>query len=73
MEIAKVRNNLRTLHTQEQTKIFISNEKGLYKGGRMDLITVIEDLQALLVLVIFLMIIAVGFKIWAWNYSVPHK
>jgi hypothetical protein len=27
----------------------------------------------LLVLVIFLMIIAVGFKIWAWNYSVPHK
>ncbi|VVB62749.1 Uncharacterised protein [uncultured archaeon] len=57
----------------EQTKIFISNEKGLYKGGRMDLITVIEDLQALIVLVIFLMIIAVGFKIWAWNFSVPHK
>lgn len=39
----------------------------------MDLITVIEDLQALLVLVVFLSIIAVGFKIWAWNYSVPHK
>ena len=57
----------------EKTKIFISNEKSLWKGGRMDLITVIEDLQALLVLVIFLMIIAVGFKIWAWNYSVPHK
>jgi fatty acid desaturase len=56
-----------------KTKIFISNEKGLYQGGRMDLITVIEDLQALLVLVIFLLIIAVGFKIWAWNYSVPHK
>jgi hypothetical protein len=59
--------------TPEQTKIFISNENGPYQGGRMDLITVIEDLQALLVLVIFLMIIAVGFKIWAWNYSVPHK
>ena len=56
-----------------KTKIFISYEKGLYQGGRMDLITVIEDLQALLVLVIFLLIIAVGFKIWAWNYSVPHK
>jgi hypothetical protein len=56
-----------------ETKIFISNEKGLHLGGRMDLITVIEDLQALLVLVIFLLIIAVGFKVWAWNYSVPHK
>jgi hypothetical protein len=39
----------------------------------MDLITVIEYLQALLVLVIFIMIILVGFKVWAWNYSVPHK
>ncbi len=39
----------------------------------MDLITIVEWLQALLVLVIFLLIIAVGFKVWRWNYSVPHR
>ncbi|OPY54833.1 MAG: hypothetical protein A4E48_00173 [Methanosaeta sp. PtaU1.Bin060] len=39
----------------------------------MDLITIVEWLQSLLVLVIFLLIIAVGFKVWRWNYSVPHR
>jgi hypothetical protein len=39
----------------------------------MELITIIEYLQALLVLVVFIMILAVGFKIWAWNYATPHK
>lgn len=39
----------------------------------MDLITIVEWLQSLLVLVIFLFIIAVGFRVWRWNYSVPHR
>ncbi len=39
----------------------------------MDLITVVEWLQALLVLVIFLMILAIGFKVWRWNYAVPPR
>jgi hypothetical protein len=39
----------------------------------MDIITVIEYLQALLVLAIFIAIVAIGFKVWAWNYSTPHK
>ena len=39
----------------------------------MDAITIVEWLQALLVLVIFLVIIAVSFKIWRWNYVIPPK
>jgi hypothetical protein len=39
----------------------------------MDLITVVEWLQALLVLVIFLLILATGFKVWRWNYAVPPR
>ncbi len=39
----------------------------------MDLITVVEWLQALLVLVIFLLILAIGFKVWRWNYAVPPR
>lgn len=39
----------------------------------MDLITAVEYLQALLVLVIFIMILAAGFKVWRWNYVVPPR
>jgi hypothetical protein len=39
----------------------------------MDIITVVEWLQALLVLVIFLLILAMGFKVWRWNYVVPPR
>jgi len=39
----------------------------------MDVITIVEWLQALLILVIFLAIIAVSFKIWRWNYVIPPK
>jgi len=42
-------------------------------GVGMDAITIVEWLQALLVLVIFLGIIAVSFKIWRWNYVIPPK
>ncbi len=39
----------------------------------MDVITVIEYLQALLTLVLFIGILAVGFKVWRWNYVVPPR
>jgi len=39
----------------------------------MDIITIVEWLQALLVLVIFLLILAMGFKVWRWNYVVPPR
>jgi hypothetical protein len=39
----------------------------------MDVITIVEYLQALLVLVVFLAIIAIGFKVWRWNYVVPPR
>jgi len=39
----------------------------------MDLITVVEYLQSLLVLVVFLLIVAIGFKVWRWNYVVPPR
>jgi hypothetical protein len=42
-------------------------------GVRMDVITVIEYLQALLTLVLFIGILAVGFKVWRWNYVVPPR
>jgi hypothetical protein len=56
-----------------KTKIFISHECGVYSGVKMDIITIIEYLQALLVLVIFFGILAIGFKVWRWNYSTPHR
>jgi hypothetical protein len=39
----------------------------------MDVITIVEWLQALLVLAIFLLILAIGFKVWRWNYVVPPR
>jgi hypothetical protein len=39
----------------------------------MDIITIVEWLQALLVLAIFLLILAIGFKVWRWNYVVPPR
>lgn len=39
----------------------------------MDAITIIEGLQSLLILVIFLGILAVSFKVWRWNYVTPPK
>jgi hypothetical protein len=39
----------------------------------MDIITIVEWLQALLVLAIFLLILAMGFKVWRWNYVVPPR
>jgi hypothetical protein len=39
----------------------------------MDIITIVGYLQSLLVLVIFLAIIAVGFKVWRWDYVVPPR
>ena len=39
----------------------------------MDIITIVEWLQALLVLAVFLGILAVSFKVWRWNYVVPAR
>ena len=39
----------------------------------MDIVTIVEYVQALLILGIFLFILAVGFKIWRWNYVVPPR
>jgi hypothetical protein len=39
----------------------------------MDVITVVEWLQSLLVLAIFLGILAIGFKVWRWNYMTPPR
>jgi len=35
----------------------------------MDIVTVVEYLQSLVVLGIFLLIMAAGFKVWRWNYA----
>jgi hypothetical protein len=39
----------------------------------MDVITIVEWLQSLLVLAIFLGIIATSFKVWRWNYVTPPR
>jgi hypothetical protein len=39
----------------------------------MDMLGVVEFLQGLLVLAIFLLILAAGFKVWRWNYMVPPR
>lgn len=39
----------------------------------MDAITIIEWLQSLLVLAIFLGILAASFKVWRWNYVIAPK
>jgi hypothetical protein len=39
----------------------------------MDAITIIEWLQSLLILAIFLAILAASFKVWRWNYVIPPK
>jgi len=39
----------------------------------MDIIQIVQGFQALLVLVIFLGILAISFKIWRWNYVVPPR
>lgn len=35
----------------------------------MEIVTAIQYLQALIVLVLFFGILAVGFKVWRWNYA----
>ncbi len=35
----------------------------------MDIVTIIGYLQALVVLALFFGILAVGFKVWRWNYA----
>ncbi|HPW72772.1 MAG: hypothetical protein IPI63_08585 [Methanothrix sp.] len=42
-------------------------------GVGMDVIAIVEWLQALLILAIFLWILAVSFKIWRWNYVIPPR
>ncbi len=39
----------------------------------MDLLSVIEIVQGILVLGIMLLILGAGFKVWKWNYTVPPK
>jgi hypothetical protein len=39
----------------------------------MDLVTSVEYLEALIVLAIFILILAAGFKIWRWNYVIPPR
>lgn len=39
----------------------------------MDIIQIVQGFQALLVLVIFLGILAISFKVWRWNYVVPPR
>jgi hypothetical protein len=39
----------------------------------MDIVVIVEYLQALLILGIFLFILAVAFKVWRWNYVVPPR
>jgi hypothetical protein len=39
----------------------------------MDAITIVEWLQALLILAIFLGILATSFKFWRWNYVTPPR
>jgi len=35
----------------------------------MEIVTAIQYLQTLIVLVLFFGILAVGFKVWRWNYA----
>lgn len=35
----------------------------------MEIVTIVEYLQSLVVLVLFFGILAVGFKVWRWNYA----
>jgi hypothetical protein len=39
----------------------------------MSVIDIIEGLQSLLILAVFVGIIAVSFKVWRWNYVTPPK
>jgi hypothetical protein len=42
-------------------------------GVGMDLVIAVEYLEALLVLAIFILILATGFKVWRWNYMIPPR
>jgi len=39
----------------------------------MDVVQIVQGIQALLVLVIFLGILAISFKVWRWNYVTPPR
>jgi hypothetical protein len=39
----------------------------------MDAIQIVQGVQSLLVLVIFLGIMAISFKVWRWNYVTPPR
>jgi hypothetical protein len=47
--------------------------EGTHTGVGMDAITIIEWLQSLLILAIFLGIMATSFKVWRWNYMTPPR
>ncbi|MCJ7443218.1 MAG: hypothetical protein MUO26_01585 [Methanotrichaceae archaeon] len=42
-------------------------------GVDMEIETVLIWIQSLIILGIFLLIIATGFKVWAWNYVTPPR
>jgi len=48
-------------------------EKADNSGVGMDAITIIEWVQSLLILAIFLAILATSFKVWRWNYMTPPR
>ncbi|HPT37784.1 MAG TPA: hypothetical protein PLZ44_05795, partial [Methanothrix sp.] len=47
--------------------------EGIGLVQNMSVIDIIEGLQSLLILAIFVGIIAVSFKVWRWNYVTPPK
>jgi hypothetical protein len=47
--------------------------EGFSSGVGMDAIQIVQGVQSLLVLAIFLGIMAISFKVWRWNYVTPPK
>jgi hypothetical protein len=46
---------------------------GSISGVGMDAISIVQGVQSLLVLAIFLGIMAISFKVWRWNYVTPPR
>jgi hypothetical protein len=65
--------NFSAYHIVGQNQNLYQLKRWLCLGVGMDLIMVVEYLQSLLILGIFLFILAVGFKVWRWNYVVPPR
>jgi len=47
--------------------------EGSSLGVGMDAIQIVQGIQSLLVLAIFLGIMAISFKVWRWNYVTPPR